>query len=629
MCARRLLDKSNHSSVTNTSRSDATSDIDRCSRPERLIYPLVLRMKTVNYRFRLMVVFCILGAVTTTTTRGVAGSTALADDNSLNPTGLGRNVAKATAESVNTTAHAATFNCEIEILRLDFENGVLDPSTTRLTTMGSFGTPPGIKPSTSFPSKRAFGFGRSTCPTGCLLNYIVTLRIVLPTPTFVSTLSFKEMEQVSNWGSQGGVFIDGRALNGNPSDDFGRLPHNDLRADSTFRTKLFQINRSLTNIEFRVWDITKESEIFIDDIVINAASSTAPTLVTQPQSQTVRAGTDVTFNVAASSAVPVSYQWLFNKTNLPGAIGDRLFIAKAQLANAGNYSVIAGNCSGTVTSQVVTLTVDVPNLPPALTALPPQRIDESTPLIFLVHAADFNTPAQILTYSLAAGAPIGAAIDPQSGLFSWTPFETQGPGAYPITVIVADNGVPSLSATNQFQVAVAEVNQPPVVEAIANQTIKQGDSLTAAAQASDPDIPGNILTFSLEAGAPTGASIDAVTGVFSWTPTGAQAPSTNTITVRVTDNGSPSFSATTSFTAIVNASAEGLSRPLLNLLLLATGQYALELTGETGRNCRIQTSTDLRNWMDLTNTSNAILVVPLPSPVEADSRQRFYRAVSP
>jgi hypothetical protein len=56
------------------------------------------------------------------------------------------------------------------------------------------------------------------------------------------------------------------------------------------------------------------------------------------------------------------------------------------------------------------------------------------------------------------------------------------------------------------------------------------------------------LTYSLNA-APAGATIGAVTGLLTWTPT--IAPSTNQFVVVVNDNGTPSLSATQSFTVIV------------------------------------------------------------------------------
>jgi hypothetical protein len=48
--------------------------------------------------------------------------------------------------------------------------------------------------------------------------------------------------------------------------------------------------------------------------------------------------------------------------------------------------------------------------------------------------------------------------------------------------------------------------------------------LTFTATATDPDIPANTLSFSLDEGAPAGAAIHSTTGVFTWTPTSAQAP---------------------------------------------------------------------------------------------------------
>src|SRR6185503_11958210 len=51
---------------------------------------------------------------------------------------------------------------------------------------------------------------------------------------------------------------------------------------------------------------------------------------------------------------------------------------------------------------------------------------------------------------------------------------------------------------------------------------------------------------------PPGATLNATNGVFTWTPTEAQGPSTNLITVRVTDDGSPPSSDTRSFTIVIS-----------------------------------------------------------------------------
>ncbi|MBI3416625.1 MAG: putative Ig domain-containing protein, partial [Verrucomicrobia bacterium] len=80
-------------------------------------------------------------------------------------------------------------------------------------------------------------------------------------------------------------------------------------------------------------------------------------------------------------------------------------------------------------------------------------------------------PPQQLTFTLAAGVPAGAGIDPATGVFTWTPAEARGPGVYAIGVVVSDDGVPVLSATNVFNVTVNEVNSAPVLAAIGGQSV--------------------------------------------------------------------------------------------------------------------------------------------------------------
>src|SRR5439155_26267913 len=77
--------------------------------------------------------------------------------------------------------------------------------------------------------------------------------------------------------------------------------------------------------------------------------------------------------------------------------------------------------------------------------------------------------------------------------------------------------------------------------------------------ASESDLPANALAFSLVS-QPAGMSIGRGSGVLIWTPTEAQGPSTNVITVKVTDNGTPALSDTKSFKVIV---AEVNSAPAL------------------------------------------------------------------
>ena len=73
-----------------------------------------------------------------------------------------------------------------------------------------------------------------------------------------------------------------------------------------------------------------------------------------------------------------------------------------------------------------------------------------------------------------------------------------------------------------------------MLAAIGDQTVDEGVELTFTATASDPDAPST-LTYTL-AGAPAGAVIDPVSGVFTWTPSEAQGPGSYTFDIEVTDN---------------------------------------------------------------------------------------------
>ncbi len=82
-----------------------------------------------------------------------------------------------------------------------------------------------------------------------------------------------------------------------------------------------------------------------------------PTITSQPQSQTVPAGTNVTFSVVAAGASPLSYQWQFNSTNLAGATSSSLMLTNVQASNGGNYSVVVSNGGGSMTSSNAMLVV--------------------------------------------------------------------------------------------------------------------------------------------------------------------------------------------------------------------------------------------------------------------------------
>jgi hypothetical protein len=90
-----------------------------------------------------------------------------------------------------------------------------------------------------------------------------------------------------------------------------------------------------------------------------------PTLVTQPASQRVAAGSTALFSAQAKGGQPLAYQWQFNGTNLPGATNTVLVLPDVQPAAAGPYSVTVSNPVGTQASSNAVLTVYVPVCTPA------------------------------------------------------------------------------------------------------------------------------------------------------------------------------------------------------------------------------------------------------------------------
>jgi len=194
---------------------------------------------------------------------------------------------------------------------------------------------------------------------------------------------------------------------------------------------------------------------------------------------------------------------------------------------------------------LITINVTEANRSPSITAPANQTVAELTPLNVTFTATDPDVPTQALTFSLVS-APSGVQLNPTTGAITWTPTEAQGPGSYTISVAVADNGSPVLRATNSMSVTVTEVNTKPTLNSIPNYTLGIGGTINFQATATDPDIPAQTLTFSLDV-APPGATINPNTVVFIWTPGANQANGPQTVTIRVTESGAAALFDTKTF----------------------------------------------------------------------------------
>jgi VCBS repeat-containing protein len=203
---------------------------------------------------------------------------------------------------------------------------------------------------------------------------------------------------------------------------------------------------------------------------------------------------------------------------------------------------VGGFDTGTVNIQIAPV-----NDAPVLAAIGDKVVNEEETLVFTALATDADVPSDILIFSLDAGAPMGTTIDPNTGAFSWTPTETQGPGFYSITVRVTDNATPSLSDFETIQVTVNEVDNAPSIS-INDVSLLEGNSgvtsFVFTASLSNPSSQAVTVNFATADGSATLAGNDYQGEAGSVT----FAPGQTSQTISVLANGDVSFEPDETFT---------------------------------------------------------------------------------
>jgi hypothetical protein len=298
---------------------------------------------------------------------------------------------------------------------------------------------------------------------------------------------------------------------------------------------------------------------------------------------------------------------------------------EAQGPMSTNITVLVTD-SGTpnlTVSRTFQVVVNEINVAPLLTLPTSQAFDEQTAFSANATATDSDLPPNAREFALVSG-PEGLTVSP-SGAIAWTPTEAQGSNVYTVTVRVTDTNPGAvndqhLSTTNSFELTVREVNRPPVMGTLADQSLNPGEALGFTATATDPDLPANALAFSLLS-PPAGATMDAA-GLFTWRPGVALADTTNMVSVRVQDDGSPLLSDTNSFFVIVNP----LSVPVvLTPGGWSGGQFNFSVTGPIGPDYIVQTSGELSNWAGLCTNTPATMPFGITDTNAATFGWRFYR----
>jgi hypothetical protein len=168
---------------------------------------------------------------------------------------------------------------------------------------------------------------------------------------------------------------------------------------------------------------------------------------------------------------------------------------------------------------------------------------------------------------------------------------------------------------------VAGANTPPSIAPVGTKTAVLGQPFSFTVSATDAD-GGQTLAYSIVSGAPAGASIDPGSGLFTWNSTFSWTPSTNIVTVRVTDDGAPPLSDDDAFTLI------GL--PPAPTIALNGNQVTIGFQTIPGKTYRVEYNEDLNTtaWLRLNNQDYLALSTSLAVQDSQSGRpQRFYRIV--
>ncbi|MGC4073933.1 MAG: discoidin domain-containing protein [Nibricoccus sp.] len=205
-----------------------------------------------------------------------------------------------------------------------------------------------------------------------------------------------------------------------------------------FLPRLFTLSAPAAYTQFR-FDLQAISEPLTQlaemELYGTASASGAPVVTTQPVSVSVMAGQPASFSVQASGS-GLGYQWRKNGAPISGAIASTFAIAAVGAVDAGNYSVVVSNASGSVVSAAASLNVTTNQSPAVVLTAPTQNSDFTLPVVMTLTAAASDPDGSISKVEFFNEATkLGEDATAPYGL-SWSP---DAPGTAILTAKATDN----------------------------------------------------------------------------------------------------------------------------------------------------------------------------------------------
>jgi len=225
------------------------------------------------------------------------------------------------------------------------------------------------------------------------------------------------------------------------------------------------------------------------------ASAVAPSITTQPLSQTVNAGQTATFSVAGTGTAPMNYQWQKNGVAIGGATSSTYQTPAATVSDNGSqFTVVLSNSAGSVTSSTSTLTVSTGTL---LLAVNPTQVSFGS-----VNVSNNNVQTAMVTNSGSSSVTISSVVVSGAG------FNAAGgiaglvlsPGqAAPLSVTFA----PAAAGSASGSVAVkSNAANSPITIMLTGTGVAQAHSVNLSWTASTSSVTGYNVYSSRASGGP-------------------------------------------------------------------------------------------------------------------------------
>ncbi|HOA61932.1 MAG: immunoglobulin domain-containing protein [Verrucomicrobia bacterium] len=180
---------------------------------------------------------------------------------------------------------------------------------------------------------------------------------------------------------------------------------------------------------------------FVDGEIIT--TRVAPQITRHPVPREVTQGESAVFAVVASGSLPMTYQWLHNGVDLPGATNTTFSIVAVQPVDAGNYAVRLSNVASTVISSNALLTVNIPDMTGPVLANPTFDSQPLAPDALLTRAGtlriDATDPSGVSRVEFYVDdLQVSADLDGADGFTAYLDFELFPDGPHTLSFRALD-----------------------------------------------------------------------------------------------------------------------------------------------------------------------------------------------